>query len=685
MKPIALAAAVALVLLGGVACSGPAPKSRQVSPGVIRDVPPVLRGTIGSTATLRKADPILVSGYGLVVGLAGTGGGDLDPRTAATMERQLGLKGIARSATGLEGTPLEGMTPQQVLQSKDVAVVVVYAAVSPGSPLGSTFDVYVRAVNKGPDISLEGGLLWTTDLQVGPPAPMDGYQTRKLATARGPVFVNPFAEPGTRGRMSRHDGRILSGGVVTNPMDLELILNSDSHSLATAVTRAVNNRFPAGPGEDVTARGRSPRVINVTIPTAYRHRAQDFINLLMHTRVDQTAAPEFAKQYVETLRSQPYLSEDLRWALEALPQKTALPFLRDLYDSPQERERWAALRAGAGLGDPLSAPRLKQLAKEGASLMRTGAISLLGRLSAGPTIDLALQEQLGSDLLRVRVAAYEALVGRAEREQLRRWQAQQRYRHSPTQVQISERAFDEARAQLELSANSPQGIERRLVEGKFLLDLVPQGEPLIYIAQQGRPRITVFGRGVELRRPLLISAWGGEDAPSGSPDLGGIPKLPRLMLVADSATDDIRILYRFPDRYSEGGDPIPGRTMTSTTKPDLASLVELLARQPSPQDPRPGFGMSYSEVVGSIYAIHRQGGLNASLAIEEDRFRASLLAAANSSTVPERPETGSEESSLTVFEPVDKPETPAAAQPGEPGEKPSLVVPLPPVDPEKKD
>ena len=37
-----------------------------------------LRGTIGSEATIIGAEQILVSGFGLVVGLNGTGGGDID-------------------------------------------------------------------------------------------------------------------------------------------------------------------------------------------------------------------------------------------------------------------------------------------------------------------------------------------------------------------------------------------------------------------------------------------------------------------------------------------------------------------------------------------------------------------------------------------------------------------------------
>jgi hypothetical protein len=104
--------AVILSLLAAslAACSSSKDKTpiKQVTPTVTRDVPNVLRGLVSSEATLLKADPILVSGYGLVVGLPGTGGGDLDEKLFATMDRQLGLMGIGKGSPGLEGTPLAG-------------------------------------------------------------------------------------------------------------------------------------------------------------------------------------------------------------------------------------------------------------------------------------------------------------------------------------------------------------------------------------------------------------------------------------------------------------------------------------------------------------------------------------------------------------------------------------------------
>ncbi len=227
----------ALLLSSTVGCqSRKQVKARPVQPDIVRDVPAVLRGTIASEASLtQRARPELVSGYGLVVGLPGTGGGDLPPRVAATMERQLGLMDMNRSAEALQGTIFEGKTPSQILRMKEVAVVIVYAEVIPGAPNGTKFDVYVASVNKSPEMSPEGGILYTTELHPGPPAPTGGIQTKPIARARGPIFINPFSSTESRDGYTGQRGRVLGGGTIVNSLDLEIVLDNEPHSRAATM------------------------------------------------------------------------------------------------------------------------------------------------------------------------------------------------------------------------------------------------------------------------------------------------------------------------------------------------------------------------------------------------------------------------------------------------------------------
>ncbi|MBL9030786.1 MAG: flagellar basal body P-ring protein FlgI [Phycisphaerae bacterium] len=640
----------AAAVVGGWGCASEPPKPKKAPP-IVRNVPDALRGTVASEASLNRVQPVIVSGYGLVVGLNGTGGGDLPERIAATMERELGLRKVAKGNDTLAGTPLAGMSPREVLRSPYVAVVMVYGLVAPGAPEGAAFDIFVSAISRTPDMSLEGGKLWTTDLQIGPPTAFGGERTKKIARASGPIFVNPFVEGG---RVTRQDGRVLGGGRVTSSLPLELILDNESHSRATSITRAINARFSGRTGSEPTARGRTGRVIDVTVPPEYRDSASEFLNLITHVQIDGTSPEEYARRYIRTMKEQPYLAEEMGWCLQALPRRAAVPFLREVYDWPDHGVRMAALRAGAGLNDPLSASALKRLASSGSPGQRAEAIALMGKLAAGPTIDPALREHLEAPELTVRVAAYEALADRAERIAARRWL--ERQETLPVSMRVADPdAIVRNRAELTLSGDTPQGVRRRVIDGKFILDEVEGGEPLIYVTQQGRPRVVLFGPRPTLTRPITFSAWND-----------------RLMVVADSATDRPRLMYRHADQIDAEGERLPGAVLTGRCEPDVASLVAFMAQTPTPDDPRPGLAMTYSELVGALHAMQQAGAIRAAFAVEEDVLRARLLAATQDTMAEERPETtGQAPTRIQVFEPK-------AEEPPKPAEPAPMVVPLPP-------
>jgi len=157
------------------------------------DAPDALRGTLLTQVTFNGVEPSLVGGIGFVVGLAGTGGEPLDERVAATLERQMGLMGVGETGAW-EGTPLEGVSPRQLLSDPNTAAVVVTAAIPPGAPEGREFDVFVRALNAS---SLEGGRLWTTELRIGPPRTFGETTRRLIGEAKGDIFINPFARTPT--------------------------------------------------------------------------------------------------------------------------------------------------------------------------------------------------------------------------------------------------------------------------------------------------------------------------------------------------------------------------------------------------------------------------------------------------------------------------------------------------------
>lgn len=658
--PHAFTRALVFVLALGLGLTAACESKKKVLPRVVtpvtRDTPAVLRGTIGSEATFIGIEPTLVSGLGLVVGLNGTGGGPLPDRIAVTMEREMGLRGIGR-AGDYEGTAIANVSPQELLRDKNVAVVIVQAAIPPGSPKGAAFDVYVRAVNA---TSLEGGKLWSTDLRLGPAAVFGAVQTQRLAVARGPIFINPFAEPGKPDdSVTRTVGRILEGGQVTEPFEIAIVTDSPGFGRARAITSAINSRFPEEAGADgPIARGLTGGNLStgeggriaIRVPANYRDRPAEFINTVRWLQIDQAFPEEYARRYIQGLKAEPELAEPLTYALQGLGQRS-VPFLRELYDYPETLPRFAALRAGSLLGDAQAAEPLAQIARTGTLAERTEAISLLGRLDAGPTVDAQLRRFLEAPELLVRVAAYDALASRAERYTLTQYlrEAEERARRTnqPTSmVQL------ELMSQIRLVPNI-QGITRHLVPGKFILDVVPVGDPLIYITQQGRPRIVLFGQNPTLERPLLVSAWSD-----------------RLMLLSDGSQDPVRVRY------------VDWRTDRVTQSPvdeRLPQFVDFAAHAPSPEYPEPGLGMTYSEVVGALYAIHQSGGTNAAFATERDLLLAQLTAAAASKETRDRPETTDDQERIVVFT---EPERNLKGAP-KPATTPK-VVPIAPKDPKKK-
>lgn len=598
------AAAVSLVAVSG--CGPDKPRDPQRVSVQLRDLPEVLRGTVGAEAALSGTAPILVSGLGLVVGLAGTGGGPYPASVQGTMERELGRRGIG-VATAADGGPFAGQSPKTVLSRSDVAVVIVEAAMIQGLPEGARFDVVVRAVPGSSTTSLEGGTLWTTDLRLGQATTADGPRTSVAASARGPIFINPFAERGSSD-VVRTAGRVLLGGTAIAGPPMQLRLESESFALARAMTDAINARFPAEPSQrGQTATGRSGSVIEVRMPPSFGQRPEAFVQTLLAVRTNAAFSTESARQYVQALETNEALADEIAWCLIAIG-RPAIVHLEPGYQIEKITPRMAALRAGAELGDPRAGPYLRAIAMntDVATNVRAEAARLMGRVP----LDGASREALGQlsidPNLTVRVAAYESML------QLRDPRVTALNTGGKFDLHVVETPGETARAANKESAS----------------------KGLIYVTQQGRPRVVIFGRELEVVRPMLAGMF--DD---------------RLMLAGDPGDSQLRYLWRgLPGQTVADAPEISsiGRpTQRGEITPRLANLLATLSRDPSPE--RAGelsFGLSYSQVATVAYQLHKQGAVSAAFAVERDAL-SQAIARAMSGGNDERPEgrevTGADE------------------------------------------
>lgn len=452
------------------------------------DVEPILRGTIASETVMVGYQPTVVRGYGLVVGLKGTGSRLMPAEVRAQMIREMARRGIGSHAYGAGD-----LSPEQMLNADDTAVVVVEGVIPAGAPKDTPFDVRVVAIPGSGTTSLEGGRLYTTDLRPGA-LRTGSKQSFPLAEASGPIFINPFIEPDATGRdaINRTSGRILDGGRTIKDIPIKLRLATTSHARATSIQSAINSMFPREPGQvGDTAHGRSGDSIDLSVPPSWKDRPEEFVNLVRHTALQTTAPEQTAYAVRRSLLASPGQGESAAWRWRAIGPK-AVPVFQDLYDYPEDGPRLAAIEAGAYLKDPMVVPHLVAMTQAGSVDDRLRAIDLLSKLGVDPRIDLALRPLLDADDVDIRLAAFETLEKRRD----------------PI-------------------------VDTFSIDGKFRLQVVPSSQPMIYVSQSGEPTLVVFGEDSEIAQPITFSTWSN-----------------RLMVRGDGQSPMLSVYYKSP-----GPDP----------------------------------------------------------------------------------------------------------------------------------
>ncbi len=206
-------------------------------------------------ASVAGVRPNQLVGYGLVVGLNGTG--DQTSQTPFTVQS-------VRSMLLAQGITLP---PNQTLQLKNVAAVMVTAELPAFAKPGQSIDITVSSLGNAK--SLRGGSLLMT--------PLKGADGQVYAVAQGSVIVSGFSAGGEDGSNITvnipSSGRIPGGATVerevTSPfaMGETLVLNLHTPDFTTArrVAETVNETLGPGTAEALDAvsiRVGAPRETN---------------------------------------------------------------------------------------------------------------------------------------------------------------------------------------------------------------------------------------------------------------------------------------------------------------------------------------------------------------------------------------------------------------------------------------
>ncbi len=196
-------------------------------------------------------------GYGLVVGLAGTGDRRQTVFSAQSLTNMLERMGLS--------------VPPTAIQVKNTAAVMITGILPPYAQPGTRIDTTVAAI--GDASSLQGGILLMAGLR-GP----DG---QTYAVAQGPMVIGGYTAGGMgNGQILNHPtvGRIPNGAIIERAAPspklsgaLNLQLRQSDFTTAVRIAEAVNKRFGS------VARAENAAVVAVSMPGDYQKNPAAFV------------------------------------------------------------------------------------------------------------------------------------------------------------------------------------------------------------------------------------------------------------------------------------------------------------------------------------------------------------------------------------------------------------------------
>ncbi len=200
-------------------------------------------------------------GYGLVVGLAGTGDSYRSTFTVQSVVSMMKRFGIT--------------VPQTNLRTRNIAAVMVTAKVSNLSKPGSEFDVTVSSM--GDAKSLMGGTLLMT--------PLSTQNGKVYAMSQGAVSIGGYdINTKSGGRVAKNhalSGRIPNGGIIEKslmeegyiPEALSVILKDPDFTTATSMADSINKKFGG-----TIAKAKDGAEVSLTIPSDKQNNLTDFLS-----------------------------------------------------------------------------------------------------------------------------------------------------------------------------------------------------------------------------------------------------------------------------------------------------------------------------------------------------------------------------------------------------------------------
>ena len=254
-------------------------------------------------------DNMLV-GYGLVVGLQGTGDSMKNaPFTKQSLIGMLERMGVNTRSPYTFNTTATTAT----MDTKNIAAVMVTATLPPYAAQGTRIDVSVGAM--GDATSLKGGTLLVT--------PLVGADGEVYAVAQGSVSSGLTASGASGSSVTQgvpNSGRISSGAIVEREIEFSLAelpvirfsLHNPDFTTARRVAEAINHRMgmPAAQATD-------PSSILLTVP---QNRRGDVVNLMTEIEQLRVEPDQHARVVIDEKTGVIVMGENVRISTVAVAQ-----------------------------------------------------------------------------------------------------------------------------------------------------------------------------------------------------------------------------------------------------------------------------------------------------------------------------------------------------------------------------
>lgn len=242
----------------------------------------------------------MLIGYGLVVGLNGTG----DSLNNAPFTEQSVIGMLERLGVNIRN---------ESLNTKNIAAVMVTATLPPFSNQGSKVDVNVAAM--GDAKSLLGGTLLVT--------PLMGADGQVYAVAQGPLTVSGFTAGGAASSVTQNiptNGRIAAGAVVEREIPFELnsmqtvrlALRNPDFTTARRIASAINEylKVPVAVAENNAS-------VRLAPPAGYQRSTVDMITDIEQLKI---TPDQFARVVIDEKSGIIVMGKDVRISTVAIAQ-----------------------------------------------------------------------------------------------------------------------------------------------------------------------------------------------------------------------------------------------------------------------------------------------------------------------------------------------------------------------------